>query len=349
MAVITVLGAGMMGTALCIPLIDRGHDVRLVGTHLDRDIIDSLQQQSLHPKLGLAIPGYASFFQVERLEEAIYDADVLALGVSSEGVRWAAKTIAPVLRSDLPIISVTKGLEWNGASFQILPDVLADELTRRTRQHVIPSAIAGPCIAGELAHRVPTCVVLTSRGPSLLPPLVELFRTDYYHIRPSADAVGVEVCAALKNAYAMAVGFAAGIHERQGGTHGSVAMHNYEAAVYSQALVEMRCLVTLAGGDEHTVTGMAGAGDLTVTNNGGRTGRFGRFLGLGLSVEEAIAAMEGATLECLQIIRVLAGALPVLMDMGQLEPHALPLMRHMIAVALDGAPVSMPFEHFFRD
>ena len=346
MATITVLGAGMMGTALCVPLIDRGHDVRLVGTHLDRDIIDSLKQRNHHPKLGLAVPGYASFYQVERLEEAMHGAEVLGLGVSSEGVRWAAQTLAPLLPSSLPIISVTKGLEWNGASFQILPDVLADELTRRTRSGVFPCAIAGPCIAGELARRVPTCVLFTGRGPSLLPPLVDLFRTDYYHIWASADAVGVEVCAALKNAYAMAVGFGAGIHERHGGTHGSVAMHNYEAAVFSQALAEMRQLVVLAGGDEHTVSGLAGAGDLTVTNNGGRTGRFGRLLGLGLSVEEAIAGMEGATLECLQIINVVAEALPALVETQQLSVDALPLMRHMISVVLEGAPVEMPFGSF---
>lgn len=37
---ITILGPGMMGTAITFPLSDRGHEVRLVGTHLDTDIID---------------------------------------------------------------------------------------------------------------------------------------------------------------------------------------------------------------------------------------------------------------------------------------------------------------------
>ena len=39
MAVVTVIGAGMMGTALCTPLVDAGHEVRLCGTHLDREIV----------------------------------------------------------------------------------------------------------------------------------------------------------------------------------------------------------------------------------------------------------------------------------------------------------------------
>lgn len=38
MAIITVVGAGMMGSAIGIPASDNGHEVRLVGTPLDRAI-----------------------------------------------------------------------------------------------------------------------------------------------------------------------------------------------------------------------------------------------------------------------------------------------------------------------
>ena len=40
---ITILGAGVMGSAMCLPAADKGHTVRLVGTHLDREIIDSVK------------------------------------------------------------------------------------------------------------------------------------------------------------------------------------------------------------------------------------------------------------------------------------------------------------------
>ena len=39
MARIAVLGAGVMGTALTFPPADNGHDIRLIGTHLDDAII----------------------------------------------------------------------------------------------------------------------------------------------------------------------------------------------------------------------------------------------------------------------------------------------------------------------
>jgi glycerol-3-phosphate dehydrogenase (NAD(P)+) len=39
---VSILGSGVMATALAFPLSDNGHEVRLVGTHLDRDVIDSI-------------------------------------------------------------------------------------------------------------------------------------------------------------------------------------------------------------------------------------------------------------------------------------------------------------------
>ena len=40
MAIVTIIGAGMMGSALAFPARENGNEVRLVGTHLDREIID---------------------------------------------------------------------------------------------------------------------------------------------------------------------------------------------------------------------------------------------------------------------------------------------------------------------
>jgi glycerol-3-phosphate dehydrogenase (NAD(P)+) len=337
MAIITVLGAGMMGSALCVPLVDAGHEVRLVGTHLDGEIIDSLKKDSTHPKLRLELPRAIRPYPIDELDRAMQGVDIIGVGVSSPGVRWARDKLAPFARPGIPIAMITKGLEWNGTRLEVLPDVLAPPGTA-------PTAIAGPCIAGELARRVETCVVVTGRDSAMVDRVVAAFETPYYHLFPSLDVVGVEGSAALKNAYAMGIAFATGQHEARGGQPGSVAMHNAESAVFAQAVVEMQRIVSQAGGDPASATWLPGVGDLDVTTNGGRTGRFGKFLGLGLSRDEAVARMEGATLECLDILAVLEAALPSL----EPNPDALPLLRHMIAVALKGEPVNIPFKRFFR-
>jgi glycerol-3-phosphate dehydrogenase (NAD(P)+) len=51
MTKIIILGAGMMGGAFSIPLTDNGHSVRLVGTHLDSDIIEEVLESRIQPKL----------------------------------------------------------------------------------------------------------------------------------------------------------------------------------------------------------------------------------------------------------------------------------------------------------
>jgi len=345
MATVTVLGSGMMGTAFCVPLLDNGHDVRLVGTHLDQAIIESLRARDYHPKLDFVVPSGMAYFQVDELEQALLGADLVGLGVSSAGIRWAAETLTPHLPSDVPVVSIAKGLEWGEGGFRILPDVFRDGLGRSDVCE--PVAVGGPCIAGELLRRAETCVVMSGRDSALASAIADLLRTDYYHVWTSPDPVGVEVCAALKNAYAMAIGFAPGLHEKRGGQGGSIALHNYEAAVYTQSLVEMKRLIGLAGGEPTTADGLAGAGDLLVTCNGGRTGRFGRWLGLGLSVDEAVEKMDGATLECLDIIRIVSDALPTLIKRTDLGEADLPLMHHMIDVLFGAATVDIPFAQFF--
>jgi glycerol-3-phosphate dehydrogenase (NAD(P)+) len=347
MATITVVGAGMMGSALCVPLVDRGHHVRLVGTPLDELIVVELKAGRAHPTLKLDLPSAIEPFFVTELAIALRETEAVALGVSSAGIPWAAGALGPLLDPELALLMVTKGLEWDGAELKPLPDALAHRLPGHLRGRVQPVAVAGPCIAGELARRVDTCVLFAGREARSRERWSELARGPYYRVFPSADVAGAEVCAALKNAYAMAVGFGMGLHDKQGGAPGSVAMHNYEAAVFAQSIVEMQRLVSLVGGDPSNAAGLAGAGDLNVTCNGGRTGRFGRLLGQGLSLEQAIHAMQGATLECLEILAVMARALSAFDARGTTAPDELPLLRHLIDVSY-GKSVKVPFERFFH-
>ena len=71
MATLTIVGAGMMGSALCVPLAERGHEVRLVGTPLDREIIDALHAGRPHPKMNVALPRAVRTFHTEQMEEAL--------------------------------------------------------------------------------------------------------------------------------------------------------------------------------------------------------------------------------------------------------------------------------------
>jgi glycerol-3-phosphate dehydrogenase (NAD(P)+) len=337
----------MMGSALCVPLADRGHQVRLIGTPLDAALVRGVTLEGRHPTLGLELPASVRCQPVSELSAAVQDADALVLGVSSAGIAWAGEALAPALaQRNRPVLMLSKGLEQAAGGLRVLTEAFRHALPSELRAGCQPVSVCGPCIAGELARRAPTMVVFT--GQDLVPAgqFSEWLETPYYRVVLHPDVVGAQVCAALKNAYAMGIGFGAGLHQRAQGERGSVAMHNYEAAVFAQALLEMQELVVALGGGAGTALGLAGSGDLTVTCNGGRTGRFGALLGMGHATREAIRMMQGATLECLEVLAVLERFLSGHAFSG--PERRLPLLRHLIDVGLHGAPVDMPFQEFFR-
>lgn len=349
MAIITVVGAGVMGTALTYPAADNGHDVRLVGTHLDEAIIASCRESRFHPRLKRRIPDTVQPFSHTQIGEALAQAEVIGIGVSSRGVRWAAQAISPHLRPGQILLMVTKGMESTpDGALRLLPDALADALPAGIRHAVSYAAVGGPSIAGELAARHHTSVVFASRSAEILPKLQQMFATPYYHVFTSNDLTGVEVCVALKNPYALAVGLAAGVLERQGIDDAAGAkMHNYAAAIFAQGLAETAYLVQFLGGGLETVFSLPGAGDLYVTTQGGRNSRMGRLLGLGLAYTDAVEEMPGETIEGVDAVIAIMPAVQQMIASGKIAPDALPLLRTLHHIITQGAPVEFDFNSFF--
>jgi len=345
---VSILGSGVMATALAFPLSDNGHEVRLVGTHLDREVIDSIKETGVHPGLDLQIPETVSAYQLEDAEEAFEGAEVAMSGVNSFGVRWAGEQLASLLEPGMHVLSIAKGMEAEeNGDLRILPEVLAERVSAELREQVSWSAIAGPSIAGEVAVRRDTCVVFTGRDASVLAKMSALFRTPYYHVWTSTDFVGVEVCAATKNCYALGAGFMEGILDRKGEAEARYRNFDYGAAIFGQATQELGQFMELLGGEPETPYGLAGVGDMFVTSMGGRNVKVGRLVGSGLRFSEARGRMPGVTLEGAAAIEVIGGALPKLTERGIVGAGDFPLMRYLHSVVGGDEPLDMPWGTFF--
>jgi glycerol-3-phosphate dehydrogenase (NAD(P)+) len=348
MAIVTIIGAGMMGSAMCWPLVDNGHTVRLVGTPLDDDIIRSIRKSRVHPKLKREMPGEVKEYFVSELSQAMSGAELIIGGISSFGVDWFAETAGPGFDPQVPVLTVTKGMvDRPDGHLDVIPVVLDEKLPANLRGKISFNAIGGPCIAHELAARRQTGVVFTGKNIAILTRLQGMLTTPYYHIWPSTDLVGVETCAALKNAYAMGVSLAAGMMEAAG-PDGLANMYNPQAALFGQACYEMRKLVGALGGNESNVAWLPGAGDLYVTVFGGRTMRLGKLLGQGKSFDEARRSLAGETLESVEIITRVVRALLILAARGLAELSDFPLMLHMDQIINHGKLVNIPWDAFFR-
>ena len=63
MAKIVIIGAGMMGSALAFPARENGNEVALVGTPLDREIIENSRKTGRHPKFDRDFPAGVTYYQ----------------------------------------------------------------------------------------------------------------------------------------------------------------------------------------------------------------------------------------------------------------------------------------------
>jgi glycerol-3-phosphate dehydrogenase (NAD(P)+) len=345
---IVVLGAGLAGSAFCMPLADQGHEVSLVGTPVDRQIVEALATSGFHPRLGVSLPPAVRPLPHDRLAEALSgDVALVVIAVSTAGVPWAAgqlATAAAAARRAPPVLLVTKGLAAAGGEIRVLPALVEDALRARRLEYPGLGGIGGPCLALELAARRDTAAVIAYPDPAVLERLIALISAPYYHVRPSTDVVGVEACAALKNLVVMAVGAVMGQLEIVGEAANGARMHNAAAAVFSQALGELDHLVRALGGRCETVFGLAGAGDLFVTCQGGRNGRMGRLLGRGLRYREAKAAhMPDDTVEGAELALAVGPTLTQWWTSGRIDPDAVPLSRALIDAICHDHPFAIPW------
>jgi glycerol-3-phosphate dehydrogenase (NAD(P)+) len=348
MAKVVVLGAGMMGTAVTIPLTDRGHDVILVGTHLDSDIIEEIHESRYHPRLRTHVDESVKPYTYMRLEEALQGADLLVLGVNSLGIDWAAKMLAPILKPEIPVLALTKGLAGDGERIRLLPDVFRAGLPALSRNQVRIAAVGGPSIAGELAAHRHTCIVITGTDQLLLDSIAQMLRTPYYHIWTSTDVVGVEVSVALKNLYSLAVGCVQGLLEKEGTSESQTVMYNLAAAIFAQGLWEMSYLVEFLGGSKASVMSLPGVGDLYVTSQGGRNMRMGCYLGMGMKYHTAKAEyMPEDTIEGAELAFAVGPTIGNMVGQGVLEVGKLPLLLAMINVLCHEVPIEFPWDDFF--
>ena len=347
MTTITIIGAGMMGSALAFPLRENGHEVRLVGTHLDREIIDSCKQYNKHPKFDRVFPKGLSFYQIEEVETAIDGADVIVGGVSSFGVDWFGDKILPLIPESTPIITVTKGL-MNTPDGKLLtyPQLWAKKAESLGKKLDL-NAIGGPCTSYELVAHDQTEVAFCGENTETLKMLKELFTTDYYHVSITKDMTGIESAVALKNGYALGIALTIGLNQKDFGLD-SELHYNSQAAIFGQALKEMYRLLHFQ--NSYSLENLSvGIGDLYVTVYGGRTRLVGILLGRGLSIDEAREELKGVTLESLVVAVRVAEAVKLNAKNGVLDIKDFPLLTHIDEILTENKAVNIPWESFTFD
>lgn len=343
MSVITIVGAGMMGSALAFPARENGSEVRLVGTPLDREIIHECIKTGKHPKFEKHFPKGITYHQIEELPSALIGADFVIGGVSSFGVEWFGETVLPLIPDGTPLLTVTKGLmDTEDGRLITYPDYWR-EILKKLNKSLPLNAVGGPCTSYELVAHDQTEVSFCGDSPEVLATLKAAMQTDYYHISTTTDITGIESAVALKNGYALGIALTIGLNRK---FYGNDTLHfNSQAAVFGQASKEMYRLLNYQ--NALTLNNLCvGIGDLYVTVYGGRTRLVGILLGEGLTISEAKQELKGVTLESLVVAERVARAVKKGISRGILNAADFPLLLHIDEIITEGKAVNIPWEKF---
>ena len=347
MAKIVIIGAGAMGSAFALPCLDNKHDINIVGTHLENNFIDNLKNQgNIHSGLNAKIPQEIKIFKFEKFDEILKsNVDMIVLGISSKGIEWASDQLSRLYKDKkIPrLLMLTKGLSIHNDQYELLVDKLERLLTEKGTSNVDISAVGGPCLAAGLANRVHSSVVIANKDLQTAKKIADMLNTNYYHTSYSDDLNGVEVSAAIKNIFSMAVGAAKGLCSNN--ISDEVREKNYlntASALIKQSVHEMEIFVEYLKGKKETVKGLAGLGDLYVSSGGGRNAKMGSYIGEGLTFSAAKKLkMEKVTVEGADLAKEIAKKVN-----KDFDKKKLPLMLGMINAIVDDKKLELDWESF---
>ena len=347
MSKIIIIGAGAMGSAFSFPCLDNNHDVNIVGTHLENNFIDELKKKkNFHPGINLSIPDQVKIFKFDRFNELINSKiDLIVLGVSSKGIDWVAEQLAQKFKSQkIPyILMLTKGLSIYENKYELLVDKLKRLLISKGLSNLDISAVGGPCLASGLANKVHSSVIIANKNIDTAKKISNMLNTSYYHTSFTDDLHGVEVSAAIKNIFSIAIGAAKGLCSQN--ISEEVREKNYlntASALIKQSIHEMEIFVEHLKGKKDTVKGLAGLGDLFVSSMGGRNAKMGSLIGGGLKYSIAKSTkMKNITVEGADLAKEIAKK--VNEDFGEKK---LPLMIGIINAIVEDKKLELNWEDF---
>ncbi len=298
MAKITVLGSGGWGIALALTADYCGHDVTLWSPFEDEVNALLCDRESKKLLSGIKIPESIAITTDISIAE---DSLITIIATPSVAVRSTAQRIADVPNHGI-VVNVSKGIE--GETLKRLSQIIRSELPNDRI-----AVLSGPSHAEEVARRVPTSLVVSSKSAAAASIVQDVFTCDFLRVYTTDDIVGVELGGALKNIIAICAGICDGLG------HGD----NTKAALITRGLAEMAALGVCMGADERTFMGLSGMGDLVVTctSQHSRNNRFGSMVGKGTSVNDALDAVgtvEGyyATLTAYRLGKKYGVELPII-------------------------------------
>ncbi len=269
-----VIGGGSWGTTVAHLA---AHNTPTVLWCRDDAVAESITESHVNPRYLSGYELHPELTANSDLAQVVGGADVLVMGIPSQGFRGVLEQVRDHIRPWVPVVSLTKGLE-QGTKLRM------SQVTAAVMPGHPAGALTGPNLAKEILAGDAAASVIAMQDTTIAETLQDVFATSSFRVYLNHDVVGCEIGGALKNVIALASGMADGL-----GTG-----DNTRAAIITRGLAELTRLGVAMGGEPATLAGLAGMGDLLATciSSQSRNRHFGEELGKGKTVEEIAGEMN---------------------------------------------------------
>lgn len=281
---ISIIGSGSWGVALGIHLAKLGNNIKMWSYKKEEaDMINKQKKCMFLP--NVEIPN--NMYCTTDFKQAIEETEMILIVTPSKVVRNVVAQFKEYVTNQ-QIIICSKGFEKE--TLYTLNEIVEEEMPNAKI-----GGLSGPSHAEEVSIGVPTALVIASKHQEILDNVQDTFMNETLRIYTSNDIKGAELGGALKNIIAFCAGTITGLELGD----------NTFAALLTRGLSEMAKLTVKMGGEQKTIYGLTGLGDLIVTclSNHSRNRRAGILIGQGKTIEEAKQEI-GMTIEAIDNIEI---------------------------------------------
>ena len=244
---LTVLGAGCWGLTLAWLLEKNFEEVVVWGREedFDEDLI-----KNKHCSKPLEIQLQDKIELTSNLSDAIKDADIILIVVSTSGIRNVCEKLKEAgIKDEQIIVNASKGIEL--PSLMRMSEVIKDVLPNQSL-----AILSGPTLAKEVLLGMPTAASVASDDIEIAKKVQQACTVpSKFRLYTNKDVIGVELGGSLKNVIAIASGFA----------HTMGLGDNCAGALLTRGMAEIVRISVKLGAHPSTLYGLSGMGDLIAT------------------------------------------------------------------------------------
>ena len=265
---VSILGCGVFGLALAKTFLDNKDNKVMVWSKFDKEV-DEFSEKCL------------SITFTTNLELAINKADLIVIAIPIAFLEETMKEVRKYYNNQ-DIVIASKGIDTNTMMF-------AYEIINKHLNNTYIGVLSGGTFANDMSNKKVMGITLGTNSISIENKIKKSLTSKFLNVQYINDYIGVSVCGAIKNV--MAIGF--------GMLDGANFPPSSKFLFLTEAIYEIKSLITTLGGNADTVMSYAGIDDImmTCTSMESRNYTLGNMIGKNVSKDELNTYKENTTIE----------------------------------------------------